>query len=131
MSLRHSLTLKACPLHRATGNWKEKTVEFKDKVAVVNGAASRTGKANALRFLSEGAKVGLIGIDDAQGTEAEKEMQSLVDKQRAGEAIYLHADVSQPSQVRQAISTLASRWGNIDVIVNDAAIMKHAMLVDL
>lgn len=106
-------------------------MEFKDKVALVTGATSGIGKAIAFRFLSEGAKVGLIGIDDAQGAEVEKEMRNLADKQRAGDAIYLHADVSQPQQVRQAISTATSRWGKIDVIVNDAAIMKHAMLAEL
>ena len=86
-------------------------------MAVITGATSGIGKATALRFAAEGAKVIMIGRSEARGRSAEAEVRKL------GDALYLQADVSDASQVKQFTEETIRRYGRIDVLVNDASIV--------
>jgi len=84
------------------------------KVAFVTGAGSGIGKATALRFAREGAKLGLADID---------EESALQDVEKAGgQAAFFRCDVSDPEQVRRAVDGTVERFGRLDVVVANAGI---------
>jgi meso-butanediol dehydrogenase/(S,S)-butanediol dehydrogenase/diacetyl reductase len=94
-------------------------LKLQGKVAIITGATDGIGKATALRFATEGAKVIMIGRNEARGRTAEAEVRKL------GDALYLQADVSDSLQVKRFTEETIKRYGRIDVLVNDAAIV-HA-----
>lgn len=85
---------------------------LKDKVAVITGAASGIGKASALRFAQEGAKVCVADLADDAGRELASQIGG----------VYVHADVSQPGDVQNMYRMTAERFGGIDILFNNAGI---------
>src|SRR5256885_165249 len=87
------------------------------KVAFITGAASGIGKAAALRFAREGAKVAVADTNDEDG----EEVRSLIDK-AGGAALYVHCDVSHPEEVKQAIDRTVEQFGRLDIVFANAGI---------
>ena len=88
------------------------------KRAIVTGAGAGIGLAVAVKFVREGARVGLIDIDEGVAKEAASELES-----RGGEAIALTADVSQEDQVEAAVARAVDRFGGLDTVVSNAGIL--------
>jgi NAD(P)-dependent dehydrogenase (short-subunit alcohol dehydrogenase family) len=88
------------------------------KVSIVTGAASGIGRAIALLFAAEGAKVCVADINEISGTET----VSLI-KQKGRDAIFCRVDVSSNSDVGSMVSNTVKAYGRIDVLVNNAAHM--------
>ncbi len=88
------------------------TDRLKGKVAVITGAAGGIGKASALAFAREGAKVCVADLADAAGEAVAREIGGL----------YVHADVSNPDDVRNMYAKTAERFGGIDILFNNAGI---------
>ncbi|GAB4321588.1 MAG: SDR family oxidoreductase [Dehalococcoidia bacterium] len=82
------------------------------KVAIVTGAGSGIGKAAALLFAREGAKVVCADIKGADQTAAEI----------GDDALAVTADVSKPADVQAMVKAATSRFGRLDVIFNNAGI---------
>ncbi|WP_349409660.1 SDR family oxidoreductase [Pseudalkalibacillus sp. SCS-8] len=87
-----------------------------EKVAVVTGASRGAGKAIATRFMSEGAKLAIIGSSE-QIHETGKELE-----ENGAEVLSLQADVSDEQQVEQAMKQTIEKYGKIDILVNNAGI---------
>lgn len=88
-------------------------MEFDGKVVVVTGGAQGIGRACAEAFLQRGASVVLGDIDAAMGAQTAEEL--------GPKAAFAHADVRSMTQM-QAMGDLAvSRFGGIDILVNNAA----------
>lgn len=92
--------------------------QLKGKIALVTGGANGIGRAIALRFAAEGARVAVLDIDDRAGRRLVKAIVN-----GGGEARYCHADVSRAADVRRAVSSLVRAWGQIDILVNNAGIL--------
>lgn len=101
-------------------------MRFENKICLVTGGGSGIGRAACQRFAAEGGKVAVVDLSAAHGDET---VQSIT--QGGGEAIFFAADVANSQQVRAAIEGTVAKWGRIDVVVNDAAMMTFASLVDL
>ena len=101
-------------------------MRFKDKVCLVTGGGSGIGKAACKRFAQEGGNVGVVDLNEQHGNETVREITE--DK---GDAIFAKCDVGDPSQVKAAIQAALDKWGKIDVLVNDAAMMTFKPIVDL
>jgi len=84
---------------------------------LITGAASGLGRALALRFAKTGAD---ICIADLNTDESEKTLELV--KQAGGQGWCFELDVSQASQWQQLLSEVEQRWGNIDVVINNAGV---------
>ena len=87
------------------------------KRTAITGGASGIGLATALRFASEGARVGIIDIDAAGVDRAVETIEAA-----GGEALALVADVTQESSVAAAFEAAVGAWGALDVVVANAGI---------
>lgn len=92
-------------------------MRFDGKIAVVTGASLGIGKACALGFAQEGAKVAIIDINEEQGKAAVKEAEAL-----RGEAVFIGADVANEQDVIAMVDGVLERWGRLDILVNNAGI---------
>ena len=90
---------------------------FKDVVVVVTGAGSGIGRGIASRFAAEGARVVLVDIREEAANAVLGEVQS-----RGGTGLVLQADATSPDDVKRAVETVISRFGRIDVLVNNVGL---------
>ncbi|MBD2104839.1 3-oxoacyl-[acyl-carrier-protein] reductase [Leptolyngbya sp. FACHB-261] len=98
---------------------------LQDQVAIVTGASRGIGRAIALAFAAEGAKV---AINYARsGEAAEALVQEL--QQAGGDGLAVQADVSKVDQVDTLFATVAEKWGQLDVLVNNAGITRDGLLM--
>ena len=98
---------------------------LKDKVAIVTGSSSGIGKAIALRFGAEGAKVAVTARRMAL---CEQTVAQIV--KGGGEAWAIQTDVADERQVEQLIEQTAQRYGRLDILVNNAGIFGGKRLAD-
>ncbi len=90
---------------------------FDGKVALVTGGSTGIGRATALTFASEGARV-VVSDVNAEGAE---ETVGMI-KGAGGEAVFIHADVSQAGHVEALISKTVEAYGRLDAAHNNAGI---------
>ena len=88
-----------------------------NKVAVITGAGSGMGRASAILFAKEGAKVVVADINDSGG----EETVSMI-KSGGGEAIFVHTDVSRADEVKQLIKKTIDTFGKLDILFNNAGV---------
>ena len=88
---------------------------LQDKVALITGGESGIGLATARLFVSEGARVHLVGIDEAK-------LVAAVDELGQDRAFSSVADVSDEDAVARAITAGVDRYGRFDVVVSNAGI---------
>ncbi len=88
------------------------------KVAIISGGARGQGAAEARLFAEEGAKVVIGDILDEQGQQVEAEINEL-----GGDALYLHLDVTSEADWESTVAAAVSRYGKLDILVNNAAIV--------
>lgn len=85
------------------------------KVAIVTGAAQGMGEAHVRRFIAEGAKVVITDVNAAAGETLAAEL--------GAEAMFVKLDVSSAQSWQQAVSDAESRFGPVNVLVNNAGIV--------
>ncbi|ALJ18897.1 SDR family NAD(P)-dependent oxidoreductase [Microbacterium sp. No. 7] len=84
------------------------------RIAVITGAASGQGAAEARLFAAEGAVVVLTDVDDARGAELARSI--------GGRAVYRHLDVTRVDEWADAAEHVSRDFGRLDVLVNNAGI---------
>ncbi len=89
--------------------------KLEGKVAIITGAASGIGKASAVLFAKEGAKVVVADIQDELGKETVKKINDT-----GGKAVYVHTDVSKADDVKNMIKTAVDTYGKLDILYNNA-----------
>jgi NAD(P)-dependent dehydrogenase (short-subunit alcohol dehydrogenase family) len=87
-----------------------------NKVAVVTGGASGIGRATALRFAGEGARVAILDRDSTRGEVVLRET-----REQGHKALFLPTDISDERQVREAIEKTEAEFGALHILVNNAA----------
>ena len=97
---------------------------LKNKVVVVTGAAAGIGRATALRFAEEGCRVALWDVNDSGAAALLAEIAA-----RGGEGDFQKVNVTSTESVSAAVAAVVGRWGTIDVLVNNAGILRDAQLV--
>ena len=93
--------------------------EFRGKVAVVTGAGSGIGRALALAFAAEGMHVGVADLD---GDAVRSTAELLAEQSPSVEALDRRCDVSKADQVDALAEAVFDRWGQVDVLCNNAGV---------
>lgn len=91
--------------------------QFTGKVALVTGASSGIGKATALQYAREGAKVVVSDIKEDEGLKVVEEI-----KQSGGEAVFVAADVAKPEDCENLVKQAVAHYGQLNIAFNNAGI---------
>ena len=100
-------------------------MKIRGKVAIVTGGTCGIGRATALLFAQEGAKVAITGRSDARGQEVVAEIQ-----QTGGAAIFVRADVRQAEECRRTVDETIQAFGRLDILFNNAGVFFPNTLLD-
>jgi len=96
---------------------------FAGKRVLVTGGTSGIGRAAALAFAGEGARVVLSGRDAARGAAVVREAGAL--GADGGEAVFLSADVTDPAAMTRLVEQAAKRLGGLDIAFNNAGFQER------
>ena len=101
-------------------------MKLEGKVAIVTGATSGMGRATAVLFAKEGAKVVVTGRN-------EERAQAVVDeiKGNGGEAIYVIVDASNVEDCKKIFGATIEAFGTVDILVNNAGMLSMSPLLDV
>ena len=96
-------------------------MRLKDKVALITGGAAGIGKATALRFAAEGARVAICDVDTERGAATVDALGS--------DAAFDRVDVTDRAIVGNWVQSVLERFGRLDILVNNAGIVRDSLLV--
>lgn len=93
--------------------------KLEGKVAIITGADSGIGRAVAVHFAREGAKVAMLYLsEEKEGQDARQTEQEIANA--GGEVLCLAGDLGQAAFCEQVVQQVVGKWGRIDVLVNNA-----------
>ena len=98
---------------------------FTDKIAVVTGAGSGIGRATALAFAAQGARL-IVADSDKTAIDDAVDAINIAD----GKALGVCVDVSDNAAVVQMVQTAVEHYGGIDILVNSAGILRFGSVLD-
>jgi len=96
-------------------------MRLKDKVCLITGGAAGIGKATAIKFANEGAKVVLCDVDPEAGEALAKEL--------GNGAVFYKVDVTDREAVQEWVDDVVDNFGRVDVLVNNAGITRDGLFV--
>lgn len=126
--LPRSLLLCRVPvmLSKSTYHPLMQTSRFRERTALVVGAAHGIGRAIAVRLAAEGAAVGVADID---GTAANQVAEQIVEA--GGQAISIACDVTDRQSVDEAVTVVSRTFGGLDVLVNNVGLSEGTPFEDI
>lgn len=96
-------------------------MRLKDKVCLITGGAAGIGKATAIKFANEGAKVVICDVDETAGEALAKEL--------GNGALFYKVDVTSREAVQEWVDDVVEKLGSVDVLVNNAGITRDGLFV--
>jgi 3-oxoacyl-[acyl-carrier protein] reductase len=99
---------------------------FTGKVVIVTGAAAGIGRATSIAFAKEGACVSGWDVSDKAAEAFEADV-----REAGGEALFQAVNVTDSAGVEAALQQVVEKWGGIDILINNAGIVRDALLVKM
>jgi NAD(P)-dependent dehydrogenase (short-subunit alcohol dehydrogenase family) len=100
-------------------------MKLRDKAALITGGTSGIGRATAVLFAQEGARVALTGRDAARGQAVVAEIE-----QAGGSALFIAADVRLDEACREAVAATLRAFGRLDILFNNSGVFYPHTVVD-
>ncbi len=98
----------------------------KGKVVIITGGAGDLGRAAALLLAKEGAQVVITDVDEAKGRKVAEEIEA-----QGGKALFLKHDVTSEQDWSEVIEKAVSRFGKLDVLVNNAGVFSRKPIEEI
>jgi len=92
-------------------------MKLSNKVALITGSGSGIGRASAILFSQEGARICVADVDRKGG----EQTVDLI-KQKGSNAIFVHADITKASDAEQMVKVTLDQYGKLDILFNNAGI---------
>jgi len=105
-------------------------MRLKDRVAIVTGSASGLGRAIAVRFAEEGAKVVTSDVREQPIWDQDGRSSTDLIEEACGTVVFLEADVSDPKGIDAIFERAVGEFGRVDVAVNSAAIFNSRQILE-
>ena len=100
-------------------------MRLEGKVAIISGGARGMGAEEARLFAREGARVVIGDVLDEEGSRVEAEIN-----EAGGECVFVRLDVTSEDAWAEAVATAVSRFGKLDIVVNNAGVVARGVLED-
>jgi NAD(P)-dependent dehydrogenase (short-subunit alcohol dehydrogenase family) len=102
-------------------------MRLQDKVALITGGSRGIGRAVALAFAREGARVAIVGVSDTEAL-----AQTADEIAATGQEVLTYkADVARHAEVARCVQQVVQKWGRIDVLVNNAGTIHPTRLEEI
>ena len=101
-------------------------MRLEGKVSIITGSAGGIGRATALKFAKEGARVVVCDLEDKRVDEAVEEVKAM-----GGEAVGFTLDVTDRPAIDRMVDDVLARYGRIDTLVNNAGIVEDAQFKNM
>jgi NAD(P)-dependent dehydrogenase (short-subunit alcohol dehydrogenase family) len=105
---------------------KRMTATQGGKRIFITGGASGLGLALAQRYARDGWRVAIGDVNDTRGQQAQRQLTA-----QAAEALYLRCDVTREEDLLAVADQLQTRWGGVDVVVNNAGVAQAGAIEDV
>ncbi len=99
-------------------------IELKDRVAIVTGGANGIGRETSLTFARAGAAVAIWDMAEEAGQAVAAEIE-----QSGGKAVFFKVNVAVQAEVATTVQAVLERFGKIDILINNAGILRDAQLI--
>lgn len=96
-------------------------MRFKEKVVLITGGAAGIGKVTAKRFAEEGAIVIICDVNEEAGQDVVKEL--------GGDSAFFKVNIASRDEVQKWVDDVVAKYGRIDVLVNNAGIIRDGQMV--
>jgi len=101
-------------------------MRLEGKVSIITGSAGGIGRATALKFAKEGARVVVCDLEEKRVDEAVEEVKAM-----GGEAVGFALDVTDRPAIDRMVDDVLARYGRIDTLVNNAGIVEDAQFKNM
>ena len=104
-------------------------MRLKDKVVLITGGAAGIGKATAQRFMEEGATVVICDVNQEAGETTVRELGHAAAPSASSGLSFYQVDVTNRQAVQEWVDDVVDKYGRVDVLVNNAGILRDNQLV--
>ncbi len=102
-------------------------LRLKNRIAIVTGAGRNVGEGIARAFVEEGARVGVVDVDEARA----RAVVESINGSRPDTALAVKCDVTSSTQVEQMVAQVVQRWGAVNILVNNVGVVDRKNVLEL
>ncbi len=102
-------------------------LRLENRIAIVTGAGRNVGEGIARAFVEEGARVGVVDLDEARA----RAVVESINGSRPDAALAVKCDVTSSAQVEQMVAQVVKHWGAVNILVNNVGVVDRKNVLEL